>query len=369
MKDTIIYYGFDNIGTYQTNARYTGHKEYEIKDHLGNVRAVISDVKNPHNLSSSISSWTFTAEIRNLNNYYPYGMELPGGAYASIGNYTYGYNGMEKDDELKGSGKTYTTKFRQASTVEGNWWSRDPLEMSMPYQSPYILMDANPIRYTDPLGDAILYFNGWRAGSLVFNDTKYYTYDKHDYWGEIDDKFQKRLNDKKVYYFDGNKQIFSEASDRYGKGVHAAKNYLKAIDAGDVILSKDEPIYIVTHSMGDAMGAGFEHVMLDAGYNVVDHYSFAPKQPGEYVLSNKLKRVVQYSDDDDWIAPQSPLRIEGKKKGEGVELFEQPEGHANIITNGGGHTINSYDNIFQIPKGEKGGAFKNNNSKDSKKEK
>ena len=59
------------------------------------------------------------------------------------------------------------------------------------------MMDANPIRYTDPLGDAILYFNGWRAGSLVFNDTKYYTYDKHDYWGEIDDKFQKRLNDKK----------------------------------------------------------------------------------------------------------------------------------------------------------------------------
>lgn len=46
-------------------------------------------------------------------------MELPGGAYASIGNYGYGYNGMEKDDELKGSGKTYTTKFRQASTVEG----------------------------------------------------------------------------------------------------------------------------------------------------------------------------------------------------------------------------------------------------------
>ena len=47
----------------------------------------------------------------------------------------------------------------------------------------------------------------------------------------IDDKFQKRLNDKKVYYFDGNKQIFSEASDRYGKGVHAAKNYLKAINS------------------------------------------------------------------------------------------------------------------------------------------
>jgi hypothetical protein len=68
MKDTLLYYGPTIIGSYQSNARITGYREYEIKDHLGNVRAVISDVKNPHNLASSISSWTFTAEIRNLNN-------------------------------------------------------------------------------------------------------------------------------------------------------------------------------------------------------------------------------------------------------------------------------------------------------------
>jgi hypothetical protein len=68
MKDTIIEYQANTIGSFTSNARITGHKEYEIKDHLGNVRAVISDVKNPHNLASSVSSWTFTAEIRNLNN-------------------------------------------------------------------------------------------------------------------------------------------------------------------------------------------------------------------------------------------------------------------------------------------------------------
>jgi hypothetical protein len=69
MKDTIIEYQANTIGSFTSNARITGHKEYEIKDHLGNVRAVISDVKNPHNLASSVSSWTFTAEIRNLNGY------------------------------------------------------------------------------------------------------------------------------------------------------------------------------------------------------------------------------------------------------------------------------------------------------------
>ena len=175
MKDTIIEYQANTIGSFTSNARITGHKEYEIKDHLGNVRAVISDVKNPNNLSSSISSWTFTAEIRNLNSYYPYGMELPGGAYASIGNYGYGYNGMEKDDELKGSGKTYTTKFRQASTVEGTWWGRDPLEMSMPYQSPYILMSGNPIARIDPNGDADYYSqDGDKVGSNDPSDENNY---------------------------------------------------------------------------------------------------------------------------------------------------------------------------------------------------
>jgi hypothetical protein len=82
MKDTIIEYQANTIGSYTTNARITGHKEYEIKDHLGNVRVVISDVKNAESMVSSISNWTFTAEICNLNNrfdsaqrkYYQYGM-------------------------------------------------------------------------------------------------------------------------------------------------------------------------------------------------------------------------------------------------------------------------------------------------------
>jgi RHS repeat-associated protein len=106
-------------------------------------------VKNPHNLASSISSWTFTAEIRNLNNYYPYGMELPGGAYASNGNYGYGYNGMEKDDELKGSGKLYSTLFREGDTENGRWWSRDPKEWKYPSLSPYGMNNNNPIVYKD----------------------------------------------------------------------------------------------------------------------------------------------------------------------------------------------------------------------------
>ncbi|MFA7327862.1 MAG: RHS repeat-associated core domain-containing protein, partial [Candidatus Kapaibacterium sp.] len=74
------------------------------------------------------------------------------GAYSAIGNYTYGYNGMEKDDELKGSGKLYSTLFREGDTENGRWWSRDPKETNFVSDSPYIMVGSNPISYIDPDG-------------------------------------------------------------------------------------------------------------------------------------------------------------------------------------------------------------------------
>ncbi|MFA7325895.1 MAG: RHS repeat-associated core domain-containing protein, partial [Candidatus Kapaibacterium sp.] len=82
------------------------------------------------------------------------------GAYSAIGNYTYGYNGMEKDDELKGSGKLYSTLFREGDTENGRWWSRDPEEVQLVGLSPYTMMGGNPINLVDPLGDIHQPYNG-----------------------------------------------------------------------------------------------------------------------------------------------------------------------------------------------------------------
>lgn len=82
-------------------------------------------------------------------NYYPYGSLLPG-RHGQGGNYRYGYQGSEKDDEVKGEGNSYTTKFRQLDTRIGRWLSIDPkYDHSM---SPYNSMDNNPIAYNDPFG-------------------------------------------------------------------------------------------------------------------------------------------------------------------------------------------------------------------------
>jgi len=67
------------------------------------------------------------------------------------GSYLYGFNGMEKDDEMYASnGNSYTTEFRQYSPRLGRWLSMDPV---MHHQlNPYNGFDNNPIYFKDPKG-------------------------------------------------------------------------------------------------------------------------------------------------------------------------------------------------------------------------
>jgi RHS repeat-associated protein len=142
------------IGSSTTNTTFSHHlgaRNYELVNHLGNVLAVVSDApikvdtNNDHlrdyNLPTLLSS----------QDYYPFGSLM---RERSFGGYRYGFNGMEKDDEVKGSGNSYTTEFRQYDPRLGRWLSIDPLFRSFPWQSPYVAFDNNPIRKVDPRGDA-----------------------------------------------------------------------------------------------------------------------------------------------------------------------------------------------------------------------
>jgi RHS repeat-associated protein len=72
----------------------------------------------------------------------------------SASDYRYGFNGMEKDDEVKGGGNSYTTEFRQYDPRIARWTSLDPLMAKFPHQSPYVAFDNNPIVNNDPKGSA-----------------------------------------------------------------------------------------------------------------------------------------------------------------------------------------------------------------------
>ena len=101
------------------------------------------------NISLKISSLSPWVGIRNISDYSPFGVLLAErtveGAF-----YRNGFNGMEKDDEVKGPKNSYTTEFRQYDSRIGRWLSIDP--RYNPTMSPYNGMDNSPIRYNDPSG-------------------------------------------------------------------------------------------------------------------------------------------------------------------------------------------------------------------------
>jgi len=127
----------------------TARSSYEITDHLGNVHAVISDRKLwPQDTTTD----GFQAEVLSRTDYYPFGMQIENRTFGDSA-VSRGFQGMEKDNEISGSGNAYNTEFRGYDPRLGRWRSVDPKASVMPWQSPYVGMDNNPILLNDPKGD------------------------------------------------------------------------------------------------------------------------------------------------------------------------------------------------------------------------
>jgi RHS repeat-associated protein len=69
--------------------------------------------------------------------------------------YRYGFNGKEKDDEIKGSGDSYDFGERMYDPRLGKWLSVDKLASKYPYASPYNFALNNPIFNVDPDGGSV----------------------------------------------------------------------------------------------------------------------------------------------------------------------------------------------------------------------
>lgn len=122
----------------------TGLKQYEGTNHLGNVLAIFSDRK-----LGDIGSG-FKADVFRYSNYFPFGMTMIG---REGGNeYRYGFNGMEKDDEIKGKENFYNFGARMHDPRLGRWLSLDPKAFKYTGWSPYNFTLNNPLIYKDPNG-------------------------------------------------------------------------------------------------------------------------------------------------------------------------------------------------------------------------
>jgi RHS repeat-associated protein len=70
--------------------------------------------------------------------------------------YRFGFNGMEKDNEVKGTGNSLDFGARIYDSMLGRWLSLDPLQEKYPMLSPYNFVGNNPIANIDPDGRVII---------------------------------------------------------------------------------------------------------------------------------------------------------------------------------------------------------------------
>jgi RHS repeat-associated protein len=154
--------GYDNLfyDSPEIQSRYLKHKQYELKDHLGNVRVVVSDFK--YSTTSGTDDPPYRAEVLAAYNYYPFGMLQPG-MYKENDNlrYRFGFNGMLRDDDVtdklstgpdEGRGNSYDFGARMYNPRVTRFFSLDPLKLKYPSMSPYIFAVDNPVVFVDEKG-------------------------------------------------------------------------------------------------------------------------------------------------------------------------------------------------------------------------
>jgi RHS repeat-associated protein len=111
-----------------------------------------------------------SGNVQSYNDYYPYGMTMPGRSGVNGADTRFRFTGKERDVE---SGFDYFGARYYDSRI-ARWMSVDPLAGKYPNWSPYIYCKANPIKLIDPkgMGDDSFLEKLWNALKLLCTNQK-----------------------------------------------------------------------------------------------------------------------------------------------------------------------------------------------------
>ncbi|UPT68669.1 MAG: hypothetical protein M0D57_08620 [Sphingobacteriales bacterium JAD_PAG50586_3] len=201
----------------------------------------------------------FLPQVKSVQDYYSFGSLIQNRSETPE-DYRFGFNGMEKVNDLQGSGNALDFGARIYDSRLGKWFSTDPLQNKYPGLSPYVFTYNNPIIYKDPDGrDGRLTTDS--KNHTVTLETVVYIYGNqsskvdvgflNEKWGEIGNSGQVRDSDGKVwtvtmkvtYKYVGAKmsdQMTSTFLDKVACGENPEDNsetYLEPDDLGSPLLT------------------------------------------------------------------------------------------------------------------------------------
>jgi|GEM_PF-3408784 len=110
--------------------------------------ATINDKKLATDDGNGEVAW-YEADVVTANDYYPFGMGMPGRKYAFDDSYRYGFNGKENDNDIKGEGNQQDYGMRIYDPRLGRFLSVDPLTKDFPWYTPYQFAGNTPIQAID----------------------------------------------------------------------------------------------------------------------------------------------------------------------------------------------------------------------------
>ncbi len=162
----------------------------------------------------------------------------------STGGYRYGFQGQERDDEMKGEGNAYNYKFRMHDPRLGRFFALDPLAPMYPHNSPYAfsenkLIDGIELEGLENENTTKSYKGAWpgyfdKAEVMSIKDFDRFvrtelTFEKAQ---ELDEKYQFDCNNLPLYivmkYFEVNSVEFT--IDIYGKPYSSSDEKYSSFD-------------------------------------------------------------------------------------------------------------------------------------------
>jgi RHS repeat-associated protein len=95
--------------------------------------------------------------------------------HESINEYRYGFQGQEKDDEIKGNNNSINYKYRMHDPRIGRFFAVDPLAPDYPHNSPYAFSENKVIQFIELEGleTAPIELNKVKPAIELMNEQKY----------------------------------------------------------------------------------------------------------------------------------------------------------------------------------------------------